>query len=459
VVVASEDIDVTVRGVVDYLSRAIAFESLDDEQVRVHLPGIQEKEPIGPQTLLLILDGLADEPNPALGGKTPLAAADTPTLHALAGRGGQGLMMTTHNPEKAASTNEGLLALLGQPQVGKLLGRGLLEALGNGVPLYPGAVLFRGNLATTDEYGTLVDRRAGRIRAGVEDLIAELKAVDLPGGIVGRVFAGHEHRLTVMLQGAKLSGAVGDTDPGSDSFVQRVLEPEALDDSPEAARTVDALKALLRIASDILVNHPLNQERIERGLFPANCIITRGTSQVDNLPPHRHNPQHAAMISACPTALGIARILGMEAATNSEMTGNLDTNLDAKFIVAAELFRSRHFVAIHFKGTDIAAHDRRPLEKRDFIAAIDASLGRFLWKNPMITEGLRVVVSADHGTSCLTGNHIADPVPLLVANWAEEGEPERFDEESASNGAIGLVGPGELSALLFPEDGIYESTD
>jgi len=457
VVVASEDIDVTVRGVVDYLSRAIPFESMADEQVQIQVPGMHNSDPVGPQTLFLILDGMADEPNPALGGMTPLAAADTPTLQALAGRGGQGQVLTTDNPEKAASTNEGLLALLGSPASGKKLGRGLLEALGNGVPLSPGAVLFRGNLATVAPDGTLVDRRAGRIRAGVEDLIADLNPVRLPGGIVGRVFAGHEHRLTVMLQGAKLSGAVGNTDPGGESFVQRVLEPEALDDSPEAARTLDALTALLTKAATILSQHPLNQERSEQGLYPANCIITRGTSRVDELPPHRHNPQHAALISACPTALGIARTLGMESATSPEMTGNLDTNLDAKFGAAAALFEGRNFVAIHFKGTDVAAHDRRPLEKRDFISAIDAALGRFLWKNPLVTEGLRVVVSADHGTSCLTGNHISDPVPLLVANWSEEGEPERFDEESAENGAIGLIQPGELSALLFPEDGVYET--
>ena len=140
------------------------------------------------------------------------------------------------------------------------------------------------------------------------------------------------------------------------------------------------------------------------------------------------------------------------------MTGNLDTNLDSKFGAAAELLKDRHFVAIHIKGTDIAAHDRRPLEKRDFITSIDAALGRFLWRHPLVTDGLRVVVSADHGTSCLTGNHTSDPVPLLVANWSEDGEPERFDEESAVNGAIGLVHPGELSALLFPDDGVYKST-
>lgn len=457
VVVANEELEVTVRGVVDYLSRAIPFESLTKDSVPFPVRGQASPETAGPQTLFLILDGLGDEPNPALGDRTPLDAADTPTLEALAGRGGQGQVMTSHTPGKAASTNEGLLALLGQPDSSTKLGRGLLEALGNGVPLSPGAVLFRGNLATVAQDGTLVDRRAGRIRAGVEDLIAELAEVNLPGGIVGRVFAGHEHRLTIMLQGAKLSASVTNTDPGGESFVQRVLKAEAADHSPEAARTVDALNALLAKASDILAKHPLNQERTERGLYEANCIITRGASRVDDLPPHRHSPQHAALISACPTALGIARTLGMESATSPDMTGNLDTNLRAKFDAAAELLRDRHFVAIHFKGTDIAAHDRRPLEKRDFISAIDAALGKFLWQHPLVTEGLRIVVSADHGTSCLTGNHLADPVPLLVANWSEEGEPERFDENSAANGAIGMIGPGELSAMLFPEEGVYES--
>jgi 2,3-bisphosphoglycerate-independent phosphoglycerate mutase len=399
VVVASEDLEITVRGVVDYLSRAIPFEEMDDTLLQIRVPGTKNETPTGPRTLFLILDGMADEPNPALGGLTPLAAADTPTLEALAGRGGQGQVLTTHTPGKAASTNEGLLALLGHPESSKQIGRGLLEALGNGVPLAPGAVLFRGNLATLAEDGTLVDRRAGRIRAGVEDLVAGLGEVQLPGGIVGRVYAGHEHRLTVMLQGAKLSGAVSDTDPGGEAFLQRVLVPTALDETPEAARTVDALKALLSKARTVLDAHPLNQERTDRGLYPANCIITRGTARVGDLPPPRHSPKHAALVSACPTALGVARTVGMESATSPEMTGNLDTNLGAKFDAARSLLLDRNFVAIHFKGTDVAAHDRRPMEKRDFISAIDAALGQFLCQNTEVADGLRVVVSADHGTS------------------------------------------------------------
>jgi 2,3-bisphosphoglycerate-independent phosphoglycerate mutase len=147
----------------------------------------------------------------------------------------------------------------------------------------------------------------------------------------------------------------------------------------------------------------------------------------------------------------------MDGAIPPGVTGNLDTDVDAKFSAAAQLLEQREFVAIHIKGTDIAAHDRRPLEKRDFISRIDAALGRFLRDNPAVTEGLRVVVSADHGTSCLSGNHIPDPVPLLVATWSEEGEGEAaaFDEEHAAMGALGLLHPGQLNDVLWPEDNSY----
>jgi 2,3-bisphosphoglycerate-independent phosphoglycerate mutase len=445
VVVGNDDLDVTLQGVVDYLSRALPFE---DRPTR---PKPRPVGPFGPRTLFIIIDGLADEPNSALDGATPLAAAHTPTLDLLAGGGGLGQVMTTRDPDKAATTNEGLLALLGETDMSARLGRGLLEALGSGIPLVPGAVCFRGNMATVQPDGNLSDRRAGRIRAGVEDLLVDLRDVALPGGVRGRIFAGHEHRLIVMLQGAELSAAVRDTDPGGEAMVQRALTPDPLDDSPEAARTSAALKALLERAHEVLDAHPLNDHRRSQGLFPANCIITRGAARIGDLPPPRHTPDHAALVSACPTAIGVARVVGMQGATPPGATGNLDTDLDAKFGAARRLLENRHFVAIHIKGTDIAAHDRRPLEKRDFISEIDAALGRLLASSAALVEDLRIIVSADHGTSSITGLHIPDPVPLLVARWSPDGEMSSFDEESAAQGALGLIHSGELSAMLWSD--------
>jgi 2,3-bisphosphoglycerate-independent phosphoglycerate mutase len=97
----------------------------------------------------------------------------------------------------------------------------------------------------------------------------------------------------------------------------------------------------------------------------------------------------------------------------------------------------------------VAAHDRRPLEKRDFIEKIDRALGDFLHNHASLSGRLRVVVSADHGTSSLTGNHLPDPVPLLLATWQADVEDEEdFDENSTSDGALGLLECGDLAELL-----------
>jgi len=446
VVVANQTIDRTITSVVDYLSRALEFGPSAGVTVQR-----RPRPPMTPgvPTLFLILDGLADEPNPALNGQTPLEAADAPTFRMLAGAGGQGLVNTGHDgapPE----TDEGLMALLGLGwEDNPRMGRGLLEALGLGLPLPPGGVVFRGNLATLQSDGLLADRRAGRIKAGQADLLEDLVDVELAGGVLGSVFPGHEHRVVVMLKGPGLSAAVSDTDPGSEAAVQEVLQPRPLDASPEASRTATALAELLEITGRVLDAHPLNDRRREHGLFPANCVITRGAASVSERPATVAPVDRTALISGCRTALGVARAVGLQPATTPLMTGNLDTDLDEKFRAAAGLLRERSFVAVHIKGTDIAAHDRKPLEKRDFISAVDAALGRFLAGDPELARGLRVVISADHGTSSVTGNHMADPVPVLLATWRGPGEQQEFNEATAEHGALGLLKPGELAEMLW----------
>ena len=434
----------TLSGAVDFLSRELPVgERPQSVLAPRRVPFRQEGVP----TLFLILDGLGDEPNPALGGKTPLAAAHKPFLQRLAASGGQGQVCTSRDGIRIPSTNDGMMALLGAADEAASIGRGLVEALGQGRSIPPSSVLFRGNLATIQPDGAILDRRAGRIRAGVNDLLAQLGEVRLTGGILGRIYPGHEHRVLVVLVGAGLSAKVSDSDPGERAAVQRFVDPTPLDKTPEAARTADALRELLAIAQRRLREHSLNIDRVSKGLLPANAVITRGAA----VAPKARLPDQwiGAMVAGCNTARGVARFVGLQTAYSPEMTGNLDTNLDVKFNTAEELLEEQDFVVVHIKGTDVAAHDRRPLEKRAFIGAVDAALGRFLERNPKLSGKLRVVVSADHGTSSVTGNHIASPVPLLLATWnADSDEEEEFDEESSAHGALGVLQSGELGELL-----------
>ena len=436
-VVANERVGHTVSSVIGYLSEALP---LDLESQSTHRTPAEK-------TLFLILDGLGDEPNPALGGLTPLAAADTPYLDCLAATGALGVIQTGSEPGVVPETDQGLQALLCRKRPVAPIKRGLLEALGQGIPLAPGAILFRGNMATVEKSGVLRDRRAGRISAGVPELIRGLRSIQLSDGIRGHIYPGHEHRVVVMLVGKGLSDAVSDTDPGSRAAIQRILPAQPTDDSPAARRTAAALSELLAIASRHLETHPLNDERLRMGAFPANCIITRGASSTAQMPAPDRTPQ-GALISGCGTALGVARAIQLRPTSSPRMTGNLDTDLRLKLTTAGQLLKEHALVVIHFKGTDIAAHDRLPLQKRDFIAAIDAELGRFLDSWPPAEEPLRVVVSADHGTSSQTGHHIADPVPLLVGVWEPSEERARFDEQAALSGALGLLKAGELAELL-----------
>jgi 2,3-bisphosphoglycerate-independent phosphoglycerate mutase len=438
----------TLIAAVDILSRGLPVDHSASATPSVR----SVRVPLAVPTLILIIDGLGDEPHPALDGKTPLAAAHTPTLRRLASSGGQG-QVVSGIPGHIPSTDEGIMTLLGTHEHPRSLSRGMFEALGLGIPLPPDAVLFRGNLATVEADGHVVDRRAGRIRDGIRDLVAELKDVELAGGITGRVLPTHEHRLSVMLVGPGLSAAVSDTDPG-ESGPPQILEPRPLNDSPEAARTAEALRELLEIAQEHLRNHPLNSARLGRGDLPANAILTRGAA----LTPKRRKAGGAgAMVARCNTALGVARYLGMKTATGPGMTGSLDTNIDAKFAMASKLLTELDFVVVHVKGADIAAHDQRPLEKRDFINNVDAALGRFLAREPQLSGRLRVVVSADHGTSSLTGNHVSAPVPLLLATWnAETRDEADFTEDSAARGALGVLRAGDLRELLGL-DGVQHS--
>ncbi|MFT5680229.1 MAG: 2,3-bisphosphoglycerate-independent phosphoglycerate mutase, partial [Myxococcota bacterium] len=439
-VVANDRVGRTVSSVIGYLAEALPLERPASRPIQIE------------KTLFLILDGLGDEPNPALDGRTPLSAADTPNLDCLAATGALGVVQTGAAPGLIAETDEGIQALLRRGVPKKALKRGLLEALGMGIPLAPGAVLLRGNLATRQPDGELTDRRAGRIRAGVPELILGLRSVQLSGGVRGHIFPGHEHRVVVMLAGNGLSDAVSDTDPGSASPIQHVQKANPLDGSPAALRTAIALNELLAIAQEHLGTHPLNAEKIRHGDFPANCIITRGAASTDQLP-DQNNQSIGAMISGCGTALGVARAIGLVPTTSPKMTGNLDTDLDLKLQTADKMLQKHGLVVVHFKGTDIAAHDRLPLQKRDFISAIDAALGTFLAGWADSEPPLRVVVSADHGTSSLTGNHLSEPVPLLVGSWEPSEERARFDEQAANSGALGLLGPGELAGVLLLHSG------
>ena len=373
----------------------------------------------------------------ALGGRTPLQAAETPTFDRLAKEGQCGLADPVA-PGVVPDTAAGSLALLGQSPLA--LKRGPTEALGAGVSLYAGDVALRGNFATLGDDGHVIDRRAGRIREGAEVLAAAIDRLPLPGGLSREVEVlvrpATEHRLGVVLRGRGLSSAIQGSDPGEGALPSPALIPRP--DDPEDAQavyTANVLALFEQQARRILSRHPVNRKRRTEGLPPANAILTRGAGRIHRLLPLEESgiPLRLCCISGDRTVLGLTRWAGARTVTSPKMTANLDTDLEHKFDVAHRELQRSDLVVLHLKGADIAAHDQRPDLKVSFLERVDQGLAGLLAR----VGPLRVAVASDHATLSESGQHAADPLPVLI--WGEGVEPDEveiYDEQAAGSGKL-----------------------
>ena len=412
--------------------------------------GDLEEGPASGPVLLLIIDGLADRPVRALAGRTPLQAAETPTFDRLASEGRSGLGDVVAEGV-VGDTAAGTLALLGQSPLS--VSRGPVEAAGAGFVLAPEDVALRANLATIDEKGIVLDRRAGRIREGTEELARAIDKLALPGefsGVTVRVKPATEHRLAIVLRGNGLSPAIHGSDPGEGATPGAPLVPRPMDVADEkAAFTAAALECFEEQARKVLADHPVNQEREKHNLPLANSIITRGAGRIHALLPLEVGgvPLKVSCVGGDRTILGLARMVGAGTCTTEKMTANLDTDLEAKFAAAEEALGKSNLVMLHVKGADIAAHDRRPDLKAQFLEKVDAALAGLLESH----EGpLRLVVASDHATLSESGQHAADPVPVMIwGNGVEADDVEAFDEQSASGGSLQRFPLQRLLGQLF----------
>ncbi|MDH3592688.1 MAG: alkaline phosphatase family protein [Planctomycetota bacterium] len=357
--------------------------------------------------LLIILDGLGDQPVPALGNRTPLEAAYTPHLDRVANQAACSLVDTTV-PGLPVATEVGVAVLLGLGRdEAKNVVRGPIEAAGVGVALMPGDLAIHANFATlrdeADGRIKVLDRRAGRIREGTLELAAAASGLDLGDGIRADVHPASQHRVVVRFTGPGLSADVSDTDPGAASdtmLVNPCIGHEA------TARAVNRFVALAR---EKLGNHAVNRDRRARGLPEANGLITRSAGVATKWEGRvRGAVDRAALVAAERTVIGMGRLLGYHAFVDARFTALPDTDLEAKREVARHALKNHDLVVLHIKGTDICAHEKDADGKRRFIERVDEMMA------PLFETDHVIAVTADHGTSSLTGVHIPDPVPALL---------------------------------------------
>jgi 2,3-bisphosphoglycerate-independent phosphoglycerate mutase len=395
------------------------------------------------RVLLLILDGISDRPCPELGGRTPLEAAETPVLDRLAREGICGIMDPI-GPGVRPGSDTAHLSILGYPPDRYYTGRGPLEAEGCGIRMEPGMIGFRANFATLGPTGRILDRRAGRIHntAPLCDAIEE--GVRLKHGTSLRLRPGAGHRAALALRGKDLGYCVSSNDPkleGVEPPEVRALTGEARD-----RRTAEACNDLLGQARDILADHPLNRSREREGLPPANAILLRGAGEMGRFEPFAERyHMRGSVIAAATLITGIGRAVGLETVPVPGITGSADTNLEGKVEAALAELGKREFVLLNIKGADEAGHDGRPLEKRDFIARIDAALEPFLSLGDTL-----LAVCADHSTPCAIRDHSADPVPLVIrGEGVRVDRVGRFTEAACAEGGLHRIPGSVLLPILL----------
>ncbi|MEH7390979.1 2,3-bisphosphoglycerate-independent phosphoglycerate mutase [Bacillus sp. JJ1474] len=397
------------------------------------------------KVIMAIADGAGDRPHSLLGDKTPLEYARTPNLDRLAAEGITG-MMDLISSGIPVGTDMGHLILFGyQPE--DYPGRGPIEALGIGMDVMPCDVVFRCNFATVDEEGTVVDRRAGRIREKTEEIAQALDGMELEDGVVVHFKPATEHRAVLILRGSGLSDKISDSDPKAPNDGAPYLIVEPLDSSEEAERTASILNQFLKKAHDILSSHPVNEERIAEGKLPANFILTRGAGLMVHLEPIvQQLNMKGSCIAGESTVLGVAQLAGFKTITDRSMTGNIDTNIELKARLAIEEIANNDMVYVHMKAPDVKGHDNEPFEKARAIELFDHMVGLIREQLP---EDVYLALAADHSTPCEVGEHTGEPVPVAIYGPSIRRDRNlQYNELDCAYGGLGHITGNEFVRTL-----------
>jgi 2,3-bisphosphoglycerate-independent phosphoglycerate mutase len=378
--------------------------------------------------ILIVIDGLGDDPIPQLKNKTPLEAAKTPNLDFFAKNGICGLVLPWIEKGKLPTSEDTHLAIFGYDPKKSNPGRGVLEVLGIGEKIKKDDVCFRGNFATVDENLVIIDRRAGRIENTLP-LIESLNKIQLKKAkiIIKKAFG---HRVGIILRGKNLSSKVTSNDPKKVGV--KVLEVKAL--NKRAQKTADLLNQFLEIAHSILENHPLNKKRKLKALLPANYLLIRGAGKLKKIQNFKEKYNlKAAFIAGGTLYKGIGRFLKMKEIKVKGATGLVNTNLRGKFLAAKNNLKKFDFIFVHVKAADNLAEDGNFQGKKEFLERLDKEIGILRALN-----NVQVVVTGDHCTSSLAKAHSKSNVPILI--YPAKGDKiHKFSEKECKKGTLGII--------------------
>lgn len=399
--------------------------------------------------VIVLGDGMADEPLELLGGKTPLEYAATPTLDRLAPDAEIGLARTVPVNMKPGSDTANL-SVLGYNPVKYYTGRSPLEALGGGVHMEPSDVSFRCSLVTLSEQEEryedkrMLDHSCGDIHT--EDSVVLLNALREGLRREGcEFYAGVSYRHLLVCK----NGKNVETTPPHDILTQRIgaYFPED-----------EELLRMMKKSYEILSSHPLNRMRREEGLPPANSAWFWGGGTVPSLDSFEEKTgKKGVMISAVDLLKGIAEGAGMRNLSVEGANGGLDTNYEGKADAAVDalLKDGYDFAYVHVEAPDEMGHHGDAMAKVQAIEYLDRRvIRRIADAFAEAGEDYRMLVMPDHPTPVARRTHTGDAVPyLLYDSRHKTGGCGIYNEKAAGeNGKEPVAGYRMMEYLLCGQE-------
>ena len=387
--------------------------------------------------IIILGDGMADEPIGSLGGLTPLQYAKTPYMDELARQGVTGRMKTVadgfHPGSEVAN-----MAVLGYDLPTVYEGRGVLEAASIGVELQPGDMAMRCNLICVEEE-ILKNHSAGHITTEeADELIHSLN--EQLGSEQVHFYTGVSYRhLLVIKGGDKRVACTPPHDVPLHPFRPLLVKAEV----PEAQATADLLNELILRSQELLKNHPVNLRRQAEGKDMANSIWpwSPGYRPAMRTMKEMYGIERGAVISAVDLIRGIGVYAGLKVLHVEGATGLYDTNYEGKAQAALEALKENDFVYLHIEASDEAGHEGDVALKVKTIENLDRrAVGPIYEAVKQWKEPVAIAVLPDHPTPCAVRTHTNQPVPFLI--WKPGETPDgvtRFDEFTVAEGKFGVL--------------------
>jgi len=397
--------------------------------------------------IIILGDGMADEPIEALGNKTPLQAANKPNIDLLASKGKSGMLDTIPAGFKPGSEIANL-SVLGYDVPKVFEGRGALEAASMGIDIASDEMAMRCNLICIED-GNIKNHSAGHISSEeAKELILFLDEKLNDGKVSFYPGVSYRHLLKVK-NGCKELDCTAPHDVPGTPFKDVMIKPL----SEKAKGTADYLNNLILKSQELLKDHPVNLKRIAAGKDPANSIWPWSPGYRPKMETLQElfGVKTGSVISAVDLIMGIGRYAGLKLIHVEGATGLYDTNYEGKAQAAIDALKNDDFVYLHIEASDEAGHEGDYDLKVKTIEYLDKRVVKPIYEAVKEwDEPVTIAVLPDHPTPCLLKTHTSDPIPFLIYRTNGDADSVQvYDEFESAKGAYGLLKGREFMETLF----------